>query len=200
MHTASSAKRTWSPLESAVEWTATVATSSSRQARMIRSAISPRFAIRIFLNTEIPTWLGRLDSEQRLSELNRLAVLNEDLGNLPADFRLDLVHQLHSLDDADHLALSDHRAQFHEGRLVGPRRPVEGADERRGHQVARLLRRRPRGSGPGSLGFGFRVFPPFHHRELGREGSRSHGGNSLNDGRRRLAAAEGQPLFASPPG
>ena len=51
MHTASSAKRTWRASASAVECTATVRMPSSRQARMIRSAISPRLAMRIFLNT-----------------------------------------------------------------------------------------------------------------------------------------------------
>ena len=46
MHTASSAMRTWSESRSASEWTATVARPSSLQAAMMRSAISPRFAIR----------------------------------------------------------------------------------------------------------------------------------------------------------
>src|SRR5216110_3568273 len=47
MHTSSSAKRTWSDSRSASEYTSTVWMPSSRQARMIRSAISPRLAIRI---------------------------------------------------------------------------------------------------------------------------------------------------------
>src|SRR3979411_666680 len=50
MHTSSSAKRTCSDSRSASEYTATVSTPSSRHARMMRSAISPRFAIRTFLN------------------------------------------------------------------------------------------------------------------------------------------------------
>ena len=50
MHTASSAKRTCSASASASEWTATVRMPSSRQARMTRRAISPRLAMRIFLN------------------------------------------------------------------------------------------------------------------------------------------------------
>src|SRR4051794_11469526 len=52
MQTSSSAKRTCSDSRSASEYTATVSTPSSRQARMTRSAISPRLAIRTFLNTE----------------------------------------------------------------------------------------------------------------------------------------------------
>src|SRR5688500_1387120 len=50
MHTSSSAKRTWSEFSSASEYTATVLMPSSRHAQMIRSAISPLLAIRIFLN------------------------------------------------------------------------------------------------------------------------------------------------------
>src|SRR5258706_13224492 len=50
MHTSSSANRTCSDSRSASEYTATVCTPSSRHARMMRSAISPRLAIRTFLN------------------------------------------------------------------------------------------------------------------------------------------------------
>src|SRR5437762_6302727 len=50
MQTSSSAKRTCSEFSSATEYTATVLMPSSRQAKIIRSATSPRFAIRIFLN------------------------------------------------------------------------------------------------------------------------------------------------------
>src|SRR5687768_14296833 len=52
MHTSSSAKRTCSDSRSASEYTATVWIPSSRQARITRSAISPRFAIRTFLNIQ----------------------------------------------------------------------------------------------------------------------------------------------------
>ena len=54
MQTASSAKRTCSESASAVEWTATVPMPSSRQARMTRSAISPRLAMSTFLNMAAP--------------------------------------------------------------------------------------------------------------------------------------------------
>ena len=50
MQTSSSAKRTCSEFSSASEYTATVLMPSSRQAKMMRSAISPRLATRIFLN------------------------------------------------------------------------------------------------------------------------------------------------------
>ena len=51
MHTLSSASRTCIACESAVEWTATVGIPSSRQARWMRKAISPRLAMRILPNT-----------------------------------------------------------------------------------------------------------------------------------------------------
>lgn len=52
MQTASSANLTCSASRSASEYTATVLMPASRQARMIRRAISPRFAISTFLNNE----------------------------------------------------------------------------------------------------------------------------------------------------
>ena len=51
MQTASSAKRTCSESRSASEKTATASTPSSWHARMMRSAISPRFAISTLENT-----------------------------------------------------------------------------------------------------------------------------------------------------
>src|SRR3990172_13128920 len=50
MHTDSSASFTYFASRSASEWTTTVRIPSSRHARWIRSAISPRLAIRIFSN------------------------------------------------------------------------------------------------------------------------------------------------------
>src|SRR5258706_13890294 len=50
MHSASSAKRTCRASRSASEYTATVAIPIARAVRMMRQAISPRLAIRIFLN------------------------------------------------------------------------------------------------------------------------------------------------------
>ena len=53
--TASSASSTWSDSRSASEKTATVAMPSSRQARMTRTAISPRLAMRTFSNGALTT-------------------------------------------------------------------------------------------------------------------------------------------------
>ena len=51
MATASSAIRTWRAARSHSEYTATEAIPMSRHARMIRTAISPRFATRILRKT-----------------------------------------------------------------------------------------------------------------------------------------------------
>src|SRR5687767_5641391 len=118
MQTASSASSTCLSSRSAVECTATVLMPISRHARRMRSAISPRLAIRILLNILSPSpprsggegrgeghLLCRLDDEQRLVELHRLLVLDEDLADHARGVGLDLVQHLHRLDDAQRLAL-----------------------------------------------------------------------------------------------
>src|SRR5678809_514802 len=119
MQTFSSAKRTCSESVSAVEWTATVLMPISRHARITRSAISPRFAMRTFLNT----LLGQ--SEEVLPVFDVLAVLNEDLFDLAFELGLDLVHQLHRLDDADDLALAHALAHVDEHGRLRRRRAIE---------------------------------------------------------------------------
>src|ERR1043165_4079136 len=116
MHTASSASRTYLASRSASEYTTTDFTPSSRQARWMRSAISPRFAIRIFLNMPLA---ALFDDEQGLPEFHGLAVLAEDAGDRAGLVGLDLVHDLHRLDDADRLAFLDDLA--HVGERLGAR-------------------------------------------------------------------------------
>src|SRR5512139_351279 len=97
---------------------------SSRQARMIRTAISPRFAIRILRNMgSAPS--GRVDLEEGLPELDGLAVLGEDRPDRAALLGLDLVHQLHRLDDAEHLSLAHPVADLDVGAGIGRRRAIE---------------------------------------------------------------------------
>src|SRR5260370_10343466 len=95
MQTLSSASRTCIAVSSASECTATVLMPISRQARWMRSAISPRFVIRIFSNTR-----GLFDDEERLAVLDGLAVLHEDRLDSPRYVGLDLVQRFHLLDDA----------------------------------------------------------------------------------------------------
>src|ERR1051325_7229774 len=120
MHTAWSANLTWSASASAVEYTATDARPISRHARITRSAISPRLAISTFLNMiGLFRLSSRGDLEQRLAILDRGAVLDEDRDDRAGDVGLDLVHQLHRLDDAQHLPLVDLVVERHVVRRVG---------------------------------------------------------------------------------
>ena len=126
MQTVSSARRTCMASESAVECTATVAMPISRQARWMRSAISPRFAIRILSNISLRRAGPLLDDHQDLAVLDGRAVGNEDPAHGPAPGRGDRVHRLHGLDDQDRLALGDPGApprRRARRRARAPRRP-----------------------------------------------------------------------------
>src|SRR5689334_12929016 len=101
MQTDSSASFTYFASVSASECTTTVRIPSSRQARWIRSAISPRLAISTFSNTR------SADDEERLAVFHWLAVFHENRLHDAGGVGLDLVHQLHCLDDADGLAFLD---------------------------------------------------------------------------------------------
>src|SRR5215467_5562592 len=118
MQMSSSANLTCSESASAVEYTATVWIPSSRHAQMMRRAISPRLAIRIFLNMDGPgarsCGRGFPDLEQRLPVFDRLSVRHQRLEDLSVAVRFDLVHQLHRLDDAQHLPLLHLVADFGE--------------------------------------------------------------------------------------
>src|SRR5689334_25420272 len=98
----SSASRTGSESVSAVECAITVRIPISRHARTIRSAISPRLAMRILWNIRRRS-AERLHQEERLPKLHGLAVLGHDLDDATARLGFDLVHQLHRLHDAEHL-------------------------------------------------------------------------------------------------
>ena len=116
---------------------------------------------------------------------------------LPAHLGLDLVHQLHRLDDAEHLALLHHRAHLHEGGLIRGGRPVERAHERARHHVAGLLRAAwpapAAGAGAAAPARG-RVL---HRRHRHRAHRRRHRSRVVNDGAARaVAAADEQPLIA----
>src|SRR3954463_2111901 len=102
MQSDSSANRTWSEWTSAVEWTATVLIPSSRAARMIRSAISPRLAMRILEDIRRARPSCGLEGEGGLAVLDGAAVLDQRLDQAARALGLDLVHQLHRLDDAQH--------------------------------------------------------------------------------------------------
>src|SRR6476619_1350275 len=102
---------------------------------MMRRAISPRLAIRIFLNMVAaalgPARSGGPDREQPLSVLDRLTVLDVGAHELTVVLRRDLVHQLHRFDDADDLILLHPLTDLDERRRAGLRRAVERPDDRR---------------------------------------------------------------------
>src|SRR4051794_3022703 len=123
MQTLSSDRRTCMASASAVECTATVAMPSSLQARRMRRAISPRLAMRILSNMVPRGRIGNsewrtgrsnyryslfatpsLNDDERLAELDRLAVLDQDLGHRAGARGGDLVHGLHRFDDEQGLA------------------------------------------------------------------------------------------------
>src|SRR4029453_18941709 len=103
MHTLSSARRTCIAAVSAVECTATVCMPISWQARWMRGAISPRFAISTFpIGWERAgfggvgggTGGGLFHDHQGLAVLHRHARLHQDAGDGAGARRPDLVEGL----------------------------------------------------------------------------------------------------------
>ena len=94
---------------SAVECTATLSMPISRQARMMRSAISPRLATSTLSNMG-RAGLRLLDDQEELAVLHGIAVGHQELGDPAAARRADRVHDLHRLDDQQCLPLAHLRA------------------------------------------------------------------------------------------
>src|ERR1035441_10300973 len=88
---------------------------------MTRTAISPRLAMSIFLNGT--------DGIQSLPVLHRLPVHDQLAFDNAAGLGLDLVHQLHALDNAEHLAGLHAFAYPDEGWGFGRGSLVEGSDD-----------------------------------------------------------------------
>src|SRR3954466_9489221 len=122
MHTLSSARRTCMASASAVEWTATVAMPSSLAARRMRSAISPRFAMRILSNIRL------LDHQERLAVFDRRAVFDKDRGDGARPRRDDFVEGLHGLDEEDLVAGLNLGTHLDEGLRLGRGLAEGGAD------------------------------------------------------------------------
>src|SRR5215475_10162968 len=104
MCTFSSAIETTAVSRSTVEYTATVRTPISRHVRATRSAISPRLAIKILLNTIAHPAVGLGHGRklhQRFAVFDRLAVHFQDLDDPPDSRSLHRQHQLHRLDNGN---------------------------------------------------------------------------------------------------
>src|SRR5271166_1620709 len=81
-------------------------------------------------------WLGHArlllaDAEQRHPVLDGGSVGDERFGEHTRYFRLNLIHQLHSFDDAERLSLLDRITDPDEGRSAGRRSFIESADDGR---------------------------------------------------------------------
>src|SRR3954447_24887111 len=139
MRSAWSAMRTNMPSASAVEYTATASQPSSCSARITRTATSPRFATstRENISGEQPSEGverradERLELEQELAELNGPAVLGVDRAPEPLRLRLQLVEELHRLEQAERLPGRDRVAHLDERRRARFGGAVEDADHRR---------------------------------------------------------------------
>src|ERR1700750_1998464 len=122
MQTARSAIRTQAPSLSAVEYTASASRPSSWQARITRTAISPRLATSTRLNISAVASRSGRDLELRLPELHRLGFLDQDPADGARVLGLQLVEQLHGLEHAQRLADLDAVALLDEHRLARRRR------------------------------------------------------------------------------
>src|SRR5271167_1770461 len=150
MQTLSSASRTFIARASAVECTATVLIPISRQARWIRSAISPRLAIRTFSN--ISLFARSLDQHQDGAVFDRLRIRDHDLRDATRPVGENLVHHLHRLDDQERLALGDQITEAHEGWGSRLRRQIGGPDNRGLYGAGMLDRSGGDRSGRGGAG------------------------------------------------
>src|SRR5580700_9332668 len=102
MQIASSAIWTCIELASISEYTATVRMFNSLQARMMRTAISPRLATRIFSNMILEARPSSgPDAEHGLAKFDGFGVFDEDMRNYALGLRFDLVHHFHGFDQAD---------------------------------------------------------------------------------------------------
>src|SRR6185437_14650663 len=128
MAIASSARRTARLSRSASLNTATVLRPSSRAAWMMRTAISPRLAMRSLSNIgpeRDKAVSAGLDQQQRLPRLDRPLVLDEEAHDLAGGVGMDLGELLHDLDEADDVALFDAVPVLLVGRRVGRGTAVE---------------------------------------------------------------------------
>ena len=101
----------------------------------MRNAISPRLAITIFSNMN--SLLRELfNNEQRLPVFDRMPVFHQNLFDLAAFVRLDLIEDFHGLDYAKGLTDGDRFADFDERLRAGRSGTVESADHGRFNDMA----------------------------------------------------------------
>src|SRR6267143_4031511 len=124
---------------------------SSLHARITRSAISPRFAIKIFSNIFVwrAGWrsyralaLASTEAIQHLSELHRLAIFGDDFRDYACRFGFNLVHHFHRFDNANDRVFGDFLSNVHEWRCIGGGPAIKRADHWRNNIAQRYRFRR----------------------------------------------------------
>src|ERR1051326_7740608 len=167
MQTDSSANRTCNESRSTSLCPAKVPIPISLQVQMMRQAISPRLATRIFRKRRCPLLMRRvqspmskvqshkppadfgpltldfgltlLDSEEWLAKFDGLAVLHIDLDDFARRLGLNLVHQLHRFDNANNCVGFDVAADTDEAVCIGRWSAIERTDYGRGDEVQTLI-------------------------------------------------------------
>src|ERR1700687_1610434 len=104
---------------------------NSRAARMMRTAISPRLAMRSFRIVMDGLNASDIDLGDRLTCHHGVLVLDKEAQDLAGHACLHLVERLHDLDEANRFFLRDRVAVGFVIRLVRCRLAVEYAWERR---------------------------------------------------------------------
>src|SRR5882757_6652679 len=89
---------------------------SSKQALTIRTAISPRLAIRTRRSGTGGSLALGVDDDDRLSEFHRRTVLDQDRGDNSINRRGHMVHELHDLNNRDRVSRRDSPAHLHKRR------------------------------------------------------------------------------------
>src|SRR3989304_5783796 len=116
---------------SASETAAAGSTPGLWHARMTRTAISPRLAIKTRVTLMDGSRSGGFDQKERLAMLDELAVLHDRFDDHAFDAGAHTVENLHDLDEADGGIFSDRIADSDEGRRARFRGDVKGAEQRR---------------------------------------------------------------------
>src|ERR1700737_35564 len=131
MATHSSARRTASESLSALLETCTVAMPNSCAARMMRTAISPRLAMRSLWIVMDGLQASHVDLGDRLTGHHGLLILGKEAHDLARCACLHLVERLHDLDETNRVVLRDRVAIGFVGWLVRRGLAVEYAWEGR---------------------------------------------------------------------
>src|SRR5437899_9865137 len=114
----------------------------SRRGPLFITVSSERLAVSSWQNFAFLLTAHRsllLDSEEGLSVLDGLAVLDVNLDDFARSFGLNLVHQLHRFDNANDRVGLDFAADAHKTFGCRRGRAKEGADDGRGNNVQILI-------------------------------------------------------------